>query len=73
MTFNNDGIFWSGEGFKGEINWSKVTRIVTLKDSLFLFISKLEALCVPQRAFASKDAFDNFIAYAKERVNGQTL
>jgi hypothetical protein len=30
----------------------------------------LQAFCVPQRAFASKDTFDSFTAYAKERVNG---
>lgn len=70
FTFHDDGIIWSSEGFKGEFAWSKVMKIVTLKDYLFLFISKLEAVCIPQRAFPSKDAFDHFISYAKERVNG---
>ncbi len=70
FVFRNDGISWSCEGFKGEFDWSKVTKMVTLKDYLFLFISKLEAVCIPQRAFPSKDVFDRFIIYAKERANG---
>lgn len=70
MTFGHNGIAWSTEGIKGELAWSKVIRIITLEGYLFLFISKLEALCIPQRAFPSKDAFDSFVSYAKERVNG---
>ena len=70
FVFRDDGISWSCEGFKGEFDWSKVTKMVTLKDYLFLFISKLEAVCIPQRAFPSKDVFDRFIIYAKERANG---
>ncbi|MFC1459045.1 YcxB family protein [Microvirga arabica] len=70
FAFHDNGINWSSEGFRGEFVWSKVTQIVSLKGYLFLFISKLEALCIPQRAFLSKDAFDRFVSYAKERVNG---
>jgi hypothetical protein len=70
LTFHDDGIDWSSEGFKGEFAWSKVKKIVTLNGYLFLFISKLEALCIPQRAFPSKDAFDSLVTYAKERTNG---
>jgi hypothetical protein len=73
IAFGNDGIVWSSEGLKGEISWSKVIRIVPLKDSLFLFISKLEALCVPRRAFPSGAIFDSFTIYAKERVNGEAF
>lgn len=70
LTFHHDGIDWSAEGFKGEFAWSKVIRLIMLKGYLFLFVSKLEAVCIPQRAFPSKEAFDNFVSYAKERVNG---
>jgi hypothetical protein len=70
LSFSDSGIGWSTEGMKGELAWNKVKKIVTLKGDAFLFISKLEALCIPQRAFPSKDVFDNFVTYAKERVNG---
>lgn len=70
MTFGHDGITWTTEGIKGELAWTKVIRIVTFKGYLFLFISKLEALCVPRRAFASEEAFSSLVTYAKERVNG---
>jgi YcxB-like protein len=70
MAFDHDGIVWSTEGLKGELAWSKVTRIITLKGYVFLFISKLEALCIPRRAFTSEAAFSSLVTYAKERVNG---
>ncbi|MCG7392771.1 YcxB family protein [Microvirga sp. ACRRW] len=70
FIFRDDEIIWSSEGFKGEFAWSKITKIATLNSYLFLFISKLEAVCIPQRAFPSKDAFDHFVIYAKERANG---
>lgn len=73
IAFDDETIFWSSEGMRSEIPWYKVTRLVMLEGYLFLFISKLEALCIPQRAFASKDAFDHLVAYAKERVNAQAL
>lgn len=70
VWFNDGGIQWSSEGFKGEIAWSKVRQLITLENYLFLFISKMEAIGIPQHALASKDAFDSLIQYAKERVNG---
>lgn len=70
FVFDDSGIRWSSEDMKGELAWSRVKKIVIFKGDVFLFISKLEALCIPQRAFLSKDAFDRFVTYAKERVNG---
>jgi hypothetical protein len=73
FTFDDSGIHWSSEDMKGEFAWSRVKKIVMFKDDAFLFISKLEALCIPHRAFSSKDAFDRFVIYAKERANGKAL
>jgi hypothetical protein len=48
-------------------------KIVTLKSRVFLLISKMEAIGIPQRACASTGAFESLVTYPKERVNGQAL
>lgn len=73
ITFGENGIVQSSEGVKSELAWSKMTRLVTLKGYLFLFISRVEAICIPQRALASEDVFHSLVTYAKARVNAQAL
>lgn len=73
VALTPDTILWWSDGFQGEIAWAKVIRIVTLKDYVFFFISKMEAVGLSRQAAASDEAFDNLVAYAKERVNAQAL
>jgi len=71
--FAEDGIRWSNEGLKGEIPWRKAMRLAMLEGFPFLFTGTFEAVGVSRRALPSDEAFDDLVAYAKERANGQAL
>jgi hypothetical protein len=70
VKFTDSKIAWSSEGIQGEFDWAKIIKLVMVRDYLFLFISKMEAIGVSRRAVSSDDAFDSLVTYAKERVNG---
>jgi hypothetical protein len=45
--------------------WPAVERIVTAEEALYVYISAVEAIIVPRRAFASPSEFDAFAEAAR--------
>lgn len=72
ISLDDQRIAWWAEGIRGELDWTRVLRIVPLKDYLFFFFGKMEAIGLPRNA-APQEAFDRIVSFAKERVNGQTI
>jgi hypothetical protein len=48
--------------------WSSIIRQAATADHLMLFISPLEGILLPRRAFASATAFNDAIAFARARA-----
>jgi hypothetical protein len=72
IDLNDRRIAWWAEGIRGELDWKRILRIVALKDYLFFFFGKMEAIGLPRNA-APQGAFDRIVSFAKERANGQAL
>jgi hypothetical protein len=72
IDLNDQRIAWWAEGIRGELDWTRILRIVALKDYLFFFFGKMEAIGLPRNA-APQGAFDRIVSFAKERANGQAL
>ena len=72
IDLNDRRITWWAEGIRGELDWKRILRIVALKDYLFFFFGKMEAIGLPRNA-APQGAFDRIVSFAKERANGQAL
>ncbi|WP_243369131.1 YcxB family protein [Microvirga solisilvae] len=70
LSFSEEGLQSSVSDFEGKASWAAIKRVYPSKAHLILFISKLEGFVIPRRAFQSDEAFDTFVIYAKERVNG---
>jgi len=72
QTFTN---CLSDDGVSSEVGktrethgWPSIVRLDTTPDHLLLFISPLQGLIFPRRAFASIDAFNAAIVFAKARL-----
>ena len=65
FEFSNDGVRLETRKGESLIYWSAVTRFVTTKNRLFLFIGPANALVLPRRAFGDQGSFNAVIANAK--------
>ncbi len=70
VEVGDDRLTWTGIGISGSMPWSRIVRFVELRTHVFLFISQIEAIGFPQRAFGSAEEFASFARYAKEKVHG---
>lgn len=70
LAFSEEGLQSSVADLEGKASWAAIKRVYSSKAHLILFISKLEGFVIPRRAFQSGEAFDRFVSYARERVNG---
>lgn len=48
------------------IQWPAVERIVAAEDSLYVYVSAIEAIIVPRRAFEKPEEFEAFAAAARK-------
>ena len=65
---SDDGVSSDSGKVRTFYTWSSIIRLETTADHLVLFISALQGIVLPRRAFASTDDFDAAIAFARERV-----
>jgi|GEM_PF-5187457 len=65
---SNDGVSSDLAKMRGTYDWLSIARLDTTPDHLLLFISPLQALVFPRRAFASTEAFAAAIEFAKART-----
>jgi hypothetical protein len=70
VVIDDEGLAWTSGGIRGSLLWSRFGRAVEAGNAMFLFISKVEAITLPRRAFASPEEFAALTLYAKEKVRG---
>lgn len=68
----DDGIKVESPQGESLLYWSAITRLVATSKRLFLFVSPVNALIVPRRAFANQDDFDDSIVQARHRWKAST-
>jgi YcxB-like protein len=68
MTIGEDGFHWQTSLGSGKLEWSAVRRVVSMPDSTILFLSRVEGIVLPARAFASPQAYAEAIAFVGSRA-----
>lgn len=66
ISLNAEGIHVSAPSRSGTVRWSGVRRIMTTPDYIFLFLSKIEVIALPRRAFATETVFNEAAYYCAQ-------
>ncbi len=69
LNLDEDGIAWTIRDIGGRLPWSAVTTVDDQEDGLVLFISPLEGMVVPRRAFASLGEYEAARTLIRERTH----
>jgi hypothetical protein len=72
VTLDEQGLRWSAPSLSGTLGWPRVRRVIVTPGYVFLFISKIEGLALPRRAFATEAAFNEAARYAQLQAAAAT-
>ena len=72
VKLDAEGMHWSAPSVSGTLGWPRVRRAAVTPDYIFLFISKIEVMALPRRAFATEGAFAEAARYAQAQTDTAT-
>jgi len=73
LEFAEDGIEINMPDFKGKHNWSSIIRADEEPEHYLLWINKVQAYCVPKRAFENENDSEGFKLLVASKVEEQEL
>jgi hypothetical protein len=72
VTLDAEGMRWSAPSLSGTLGWPRAWRVIATPGCIFLFISKIEVMALPRRAFATEAAFNDAAHYAQAQADAAT-
>jgi hypothetical protein len=69
---DEQGLIVTSPGGETRIKWQAVERVTLSSDHAFLYIAANQAVVLPRRSVQGGD-FDNFIAFARNRIQGPAV
>ena len=72
VTLDAEGVHYSASSVSGTLGWPRVRRVDVTPDYIFLFMSKIEVMALPRRAFATESAFTEAARYAQAQADTAT-
>lgn len=73
LSFSDDGISIDMPSFQGKYEWLAIIRADQQPSHFFLWINKMQAFCVPKRAFATENETEEFKSLVVSKVENQEL
>lgn len=64
VSITDDGIDDLGEYSNTSHKWPAIEKIVMFKEYIFIYLSSIEAIIIPHRAFSATEEFHSFFASA---------
>jgi hypothetical protein len=71
LTIGPEGFRVANYYFDSMNRWEQVWKIITTEDHAFFYVTPVQAQIVPRRAFPDGQAFDDFIALARQYHQGR--
>ena len=68
LEIHDDGLYDTTEFHQSRVFWKGIQRVASRPGLIAIYVAQYSAMLIPNRAFATTDARDQFLATVKERI-----